>query len=142
MYCEANKKSYIGITDSFKRRMAVHWNTFTNTVLSRTIKKYGKESFKVYKIDNAEDCIEACDKEKLYIASLNTKVPNGMNMTDGGEGIFGLKHSDKTRRQMSDSHKGKAIGDKNPMYGKPGSMLGKKWTEEQRRKISESYFLF
>ena len=43
--CTANNKSYIGITNNMKRRFAVHFNTNKNTVLARTIKKYGKDNF-------------------------------------------------------------------------------------------------
>jgi hypothetical protein len=31
------------------------------------------------------------DLEKYYIKKYNTKAPNGYNLTDGGDGIFGCK---------------------------------------------------
>ena len=42
--------------------------------------------------------------------------------------------SEKARRKMSESQK----GENNPMYGKPGTNLGKHFSEEHKRKISES----
>jgi group I intron endonuclease len=142
IHCNGNGKDYIGITNDFNRRFAVHWNDAFNcnkqTVLCRTMRKYGKNDFVISKIDNAHTWESACELEKKYIKNFNTKVPNGMNMTDGGDGVFGLKHSDKTKEQMRKSHLGKGIGEDNPMYGKPGSMLGKKWSDESRKKLSES----
>ena len=140
MFCQGNSKRYIGITDDFKRRFAVHWNDAKegNTVLCRTIRKYGKDSFIISKIDRAKTWDEACEKEKYYIKLFNTRVPKGMNMTAGGEGINGLVHSEKTKVQMRASHLGKGVGKDNGMFGKPGSMLGKKWTKEQRKGLSES----
>jgi group I intron endonuclease len=138
IFCKSNNKSYIGITIDFKRRFNVHWNSKEDTVLNRSIKKYGRDNFEVTKIDYALSWEEACDKERYYILQLNTKTPHGMNMTNGGDGIYGLKHTEESKKKMSESHMGKAIGKDNPMYGKPGAVLGRKHTEEEKRKISES----
>jgi len=134
IYCRSNNKSYIGITNNLKRRMTVHKNSTADTVLNRTVLKYGKDNFTLNIIDRCKTWEEACKKERWYIKELNTHVPNGLNMTDGGEGVFGLKHSEKTKLQMSVSHKGKRSG----MYGKTGPNLGKKFSEETRKRISES----
>ena len=163
MYCKGNDKSYIGITKNFKNRIALHWKDgrHNNTVLCRTIRKYGKESFVIIEIDNAETWDKACGKEVQYIKHFNTKVPNGLNMTDGGEGISGLIHSEKVIQQMCENQrvrtrqpfqgkrhteeskektsrtlKGRFIGKLNPMYGRPGPRLGVIVSEETCRKIS------
>ena len=52
---------------------------------------------------------------------------NGMNLTDGGEGLIGVKLSDEARRKMKEWHKN------NPRK----NMLGRKMSEETRRKQSE-----
>lgn len=44
--------------------------------------------------------------------------------------------SDKSKKLMSESRKGKCTGVNNHNYGKPGFMLGKKFTEEHKKKIS------
>jgi group I intron endonuclease len=118
--------------------MTVHFNTKDPTVLGRAIRKYGRESFVVTVIDEAADVKEACAKEQMYIKKLNTRAPNGMNMTDGGEGVFGLRHTEATRKQMSESHKGKGCGADNPMFGKVGVNKGKSLSAETRAKISAS----
>jgi hypothetical protein len=47
---------------------------------------------------------------------------------------FGKSLSEQHRKNISESLK----GEKNPMYGKPGTNLGKIFSEDHRRKISES----
>ena len=49
------------------------------------------------------------------------------NFTEGGDGSSGFKHSEETRKKMSEAQKGK----NHPMYGKTLS-------EEHKKKISES----
>lgn len=49
--------------------------------------------------------------EIFYIAFLNTKVPNGYNITDGGGGILGLKHSEETKKKISEKNKGHVMSD-------------------------------
>lgn len=140
MYCKENSKSYIGVTNDFDRRFAVHWNDVKNkdTVLCRTIRKYGKDSFIIFKIDSADTWEEVCELEKHYIKKFNTKIPNGMNMTGGGDGVFGLVHSNKTKEQMKQSHLGKGTGPENAMYRKPGARLGQTNSPKHRSRISKS----
>lgn len=136
--CKKNKKIYIGITENIKRRMTVHWNSKENTVLARTIRKYGRDIFELNIIEKVKTWDKACEREKYYIKIFNTKIPYGMNMTNGGEGLYGFRHSEKTRRKMSNSHKGKGVGKDNPMYGKVGINKNKKFSKETKRKISET----
>jgi len=138
IYCRSNNKSYIGITNNFKRRFAIHWHNKEDTVLARTIRKYGKSNFIVRKLAVVYVWKDACDLEKFYIKRNNTKIPNGMNMTDGGDGLYGLHYSKSTREKMSKSHKGRFCGQDNPMYGKIGPNKGRKFSEEIRRKVSEA----
>jgi len=39
--------------------------------------------------------------EKELIIQYNSKFPNGYNLTDGGEGAWGLKHSKETKENIS-----------------------------------------
>ena len=66
------------------------------------------------------------------------------NKTNGGEGVSGYKHSEKIKKKMSLSRKGK----NNPNYGKTHTLevrnkisnvhRGKKCSEETKKKMSES----
>lgn len=68
---------------------------------------------------------ELNQKEISWISFFNPRF----NFTDGGEGIRGYKHSEKTREKMSRAHKGKYCGENSPNYGK-------KLLKEHREKIS------
>ena len=80
-------------------------------------------------------------KKEIELISLYGKIIDGTgtlcNLTDGGEGTFGFKHTEEFKKKL----KGLRIGENNPMYGKKGILspsYGKKQSEEQRRKNSES----
>jgi hypothetical protein len=69
--------------------------------------------------------------EIFYIKKYDTKAPNGYNLTDGGDGIFGWQPSDEYRQECSERvkelHKNKKVG-----------MYGRKHNEETKRKMSEA----
>lgn len=82
-----NNKMYIGLTtQQLKKRWSAHKSdTRSCKALGRAIKKYGADNFKIetiYKTDNRHDMIL---KEIELIKSLNTLVPNGYNISKGGE---------------------------------------------------------
>jgi hypothetical protein len=49
------------------------------------------------------------------------------NLTNGGDGVSGFKHSEETKRKQSEAHK----GEKSPNYGKT-------FSEETRKKLSDA----
>lgn len=84
-----NGLGYVGMTKNFKRRMWEHRKLHNaNTRISKAIAEYGWDNFK-------QEILEICDvsiasgREKFWIDRLETKAPNGYNMTDGGEGTKG-----------------------------------------------------
>jgi len=102
-----SKKCYIGetIQDPEKR-----WKDHKNAIkrdggcraLKNAIKKYGINNFKfeVLIICFDEDRLEY---EKEYIKKYNSLFPNGYNILEGGqEGVLGLKHTDETKRKISE----------------------------------------
>lgn len=46
--------------------------------------------------------------------------------------------TEETKKKMRESLRGKFAGEKNPMYGKPGTNLGKHFSEEHRKKIGDA----
>lgn len=89
LYCLENTltdKIYIGKTVDFDRRMKEHSTGHGKArALHAAILKYGWQHFRVIVIEEipVEDLDEA---EAFWIAFLDTKAPNGYNLTDGGNG--------------------------------------------------------
>lgn len=117
---DKNEPFYIGIgsnkLDNYERAYWKYgrnglWKAITN-----------KTEYKVEIILDDLTWDEACCKEvefiKLY-GRKNNKTGCLANLTDGGEGILGNKHSIESKIKMSESHKGKSL------------------SEETRRRIGE-----
>lgn len=118
-----NGKIYIGKTLSrLGQRKNEHISgaktTKYTSALHLAINKYGADGFTWEIVDKCLFSDQLGELEKYYIKKLNCKAPIGYNLTNGGEGVPGYKHSEETRRKMSESHKGKRVGEKNPMFGK------------------------
>lgn len=125
-----NLKKYVGITKfSLEERFSQH--TKRGFLLTEAIKKYGENKFCIELIEVVESAERAYELEIFYIKEYNTKAPNGYNLTDGGDGIFGWNVTDEYREQCSsrvkELHKNKKVG-----------MYGKKHTDETRKKMRES----
>ena len=121
-----NGKIYIGQTiQPLNIRWSSHCSEYSGcTAIKRAIKKYGVENFTIEQIDVATTQEELDQKEQHYIEYYKSLVPNGYNLTTGGE----HPHlTDEVRKKLSE----RQMGDKNYWFGK-------KFTEEHRRKISES----
>lgn len=109
-------KIYVGQTSrTLNQRMSEHLANNRTSYFDRALKKYGINNFKIEIIDKAETKEELDRKERYYIEFFNSKVPNGYNITDGGEGQIGIRR----------------FGADNPHYGKHHS-------EQAKNKISES----
>ena len=119
----------------------------TNLHLHRLIEK-GLKS--VVALSNlTED--EAFDYERRYIKWLGRRdLETGQlaNLTDGGDGVSGHRHSDEFRAAQSERARSAVYGPEfyrrcsetkrgsnNPSFGRPGTFLGKRHSEETRKKI-------
>ena len=102
----ANGKKYIGKTIDFKRRMSKHKHSKTNTYISRAIRKYGWENFKREKIIDDVPEEDLSNLEISYIEVENTLAPVGYNLTTGGEGLSGYKHTEELIRKMHNGRYG------------------------------------
>lgn len=85
-----NQKIYIGKAQDIAQRVRDHrYNASNperdNCVFHKALRKYGEENF-IFEI------VEECDKsilderEQYWIAYYNSQLPNGYNMTSGGDG--------------------------------------------------------
>lgn len=121
-----NGKGYVGQTrQKLNRRINGHKNSNKKYGVDAAISKYSWENFTV-------EIIEECPVEQLnereifWIAEFNSKVPNGYNLTDGGDG--GSNPSEETRKRMSVAKK-----------GKPSPLKGKSLSDEARANISANH---
>jgi len=149
-----NKKQYVGITKfSLEERFSQHIKI--GFLLTEAIQKYGHQKFSIELIEEVESAERVYELEQYYIKQYDTKVPNGYNLTDGGDGIFGWEASEEYRQECSERvkqlHKEKKVG----MYGKTHSeetkkkmsisakgnknCLGRNLSEESKQKIREKH---
>ncbi len=148
-------KVYVGQTcQPLRRRWSLHrWHARNGTKnpLCAAIRKYGATSFSIKTILVVPNKEAMNSYESALIAKLNTKAPAGYNLSDGGEGPVGYKHSPEVIARMKETwkkdhpvgpHKGKPhspeararisncqIGEKNRFYGR-------KHSAETRAKMS------
>ncbi len=122
-----NAKKYVGITNNPKIRWYNHRNSNRRYAISNAIRKYGAENFE-FKVICVGLKTEILKLEQTTIKLLDTKAPNGYNLTEGGEGTWGrtvskeerenlrkihlgTKASDMTRAKLSQLHKGRVFSD-------------------------------
>lgn len=132
-----NGKVYIGqTTKTLEERMKRHKQDSKkyDTYFYRAINKYGWNNF-IWEIihDNINDEDELDRLEEYYI-SLYQSFDNkekGYNTQSGGK-HFKITKEERQKRRL------RALGIKNPMFGKPGTWKGKSFSLEHKKKISES----
>lgn len=110
-------KIYIGLYSKSKENFQKYWGS--GVLISRVIKKYGKENFsKEILEENISTISELFSKEIFYIDKYNSTNPKiGYNISKGGEGHF-AKHSNHTKNVLSEKAKVRLSNPENhPRYG-------------------------
>jgi group I intron endonuclease len=109
-----NNKVYIGQTSkTLENRIKSHIkeaNNNSNLLLHKAIRKYGIDNFSWEIIKHCSTVQELNDTEIATI-KLYKSIENGYNITKGGVGILGYKHTDKTKSKISKLGKGRKISD-------------------------------
>lgn len=126
-----NQMKYVGqTTRTLKQRKSSHLSSSkkgSTYYLHRAIRKYGAENFKWEVIYNATSEEELNEKETYFIKEYNTNSQDGYNLTEGGRGIRGWKHSELTKEKIKQC----AIKNNSAQYLKKFVQ-----SEEGRKKIS------
>jgi len=138
-----NGKKYVGqvITRRLKKRQK-DWDNlnqpYAGNVINNARKKYGVDAFDFEILKECDDK-ELDFWEKYYVKELNTKVPNGYNMTDGGDGMKGYSPSEETRNKLSKANKGRKMPPRSEEHKKnlSESHKGRKASEAAKKKMSE-----
>lgn len=150
---DKNAKVYVGLHSGrdLRRRWCTHRSFAmrgSRSLISRAIRKYGAEKFHITSLWSGHISIERLYVlERYFIQSLGTRSPNGYNLTDGGDGTLGYRHSEEECRKRSERMKGHLppwTGKKRPLeVGRriSAAKTGKKrspQSPEWRAKISAS----
>ena len=102
--CVPTCKIYVGITSNgVRKRWSSHKATARGgspTKLSRAIRKYGEESFVIEHVASCRSFDELLVAERIVISQYDSKK-NGLNSTDGGDGVLGLEHTREARQNFS-----------------------------------------
>lgn len=121
---------YIGIGDNKRPFIKSHRNKYWKNIVI----KYG------YEIDILKSNLsweEAQELEKILISWYGRRDLNQgtlVNMTDGGEGWFGNKHSEETKLKISNSKKGRKLTPEHIEKVRKTS-TGRYHTEETKQKL-------
>lgn len=106
--------------------------------LAKAKKKYGIENFEKEIIYSSIQYKETADDvERFAIAKERALGKAEYNIANGGGGNAGYKHSEETRRKISEAQKGKKLSEETRRKVSEGNK-GKYVSEETKRKISEA----
>ena len=138
IYNNNTNKMYVGKTErTIELRWKGHISESKQNIknqswyLNNSIRKYGIDSFELHEIISCSNDL-LNQWEEFYIKNLNTMVPNGYNLTKGGEGC---KPSEETRFKMSLWQKGKS---KSQKHRENMSQYAKNRPDSHRKKIAEA----
>ena len=132
-YTSPSGKSYIGQTTSSIKRKSKHRreSRFLKTKFAAAIRKYGFENFKYEilfqseQLTNPQELKELLNIKEIEFISLYDSINNGYNLSIGGKGCLGYKHTEEWKEAASKR-----------MLGNQYS-LGFTKSEEERKHLSE-----
>lgn len=136
-------KVYIGQTiRDLNLRQRCHLSSNKSSPFPNAVKYYGIAGFTWEIIEFCEDKWSLDLAEEWYIRKFNTLHPNGYNLTYGGEGTIGYKHSKEALIKMRRPKKTKdfQVGKNNSFYGKRHSEHTKSMYSKMR--LGEQHPLF
>ena len=103
-----NRKEYLGITRvGLEARQTKHIQNALRGQAGKfyaAIRKYGPEVFRFEVLRKCASYQEALDCEREFIFSLGPAY----NMTGGGEGMLGYRHTEETKKKMSEAKGGRS----------------------------------
>ena len=111
---KVNGKIYIGKTETtLKRRWDSHVvaaKRGSKSYFHAAIRKYGPAAFEATPLSSAVSRDNMEELEIFFIAKYHsTDCEIGYNLTNGGDGRGGFKHSEETKRKISRSERGKRL---------------------------------
>ena len=112
-----NGKYYIGVSTNYERRICIYrnLNCKDQPKLYNAIKHYGWENVKVTFIEYPEELLDA---NEIALIRAYDSIKNGYNILLGGRRGCGLKHSEESKKKISEA------------------LTGRKHTEEAKKRMS------
>lgn len=129
-----NNKIYVGKQVNIRKN-----NNYLGSgkLIKLSVKKYGKENFQKDILQECQTNDELNIFEKIWIERLNSLIPNGYNISTGGDGGDTISNNPNKESIMEKQTNTKKVN------GVKGSMFGKNQSEETKllisKKIKELY---
>lgn len=136
-------KQYVGVTcrtveERFKEHL-LEAADGSKSILHNAIRKYGPENFSVVTVEDNIPDDSAEERERYYIKLYQTFYTSckGYNMTEGGGGVVGYKHSEDSKQKISQSLKGHVFpASRNAKIR--SAMIGRDYKQEWKDALSKS----
>lgn len=141
---EIDNKFYVGVTSKgldwrMRRHKVEARRDLTKTVFHNKLAKYIDEAkwTEIVITDSKENALKL---EKAYIKQYACKFPNGYNLTDGGEGVWGHSHTEETKNKISRANAGRKHSKKSKQLmskNRKGKSTGKQSTQRRENKAKQ-----
>ncbi len=140
-------KSYVGKSKDYSARFRRHQENAKRKINRRlydSINFHGIENFELILLEDLGEVSKsfADEREKFWVENLNTLMPNGYNMTKGGDGGNTLESWTDEEKQKLWSEQGKKRTGKSRSESTKKLLSeifkGRIISEEQRKKISDT----
>lgn len=135
IYNKVNGKIYVGKSNDFEGRWSEHLKVARGgkatyptsfSTIHAAICKYGEENFVFKIVEELPSEQEALTREAEWVSTLRATGVQLYNLTDGGEGSSGYKHTPQSLEKMRECN----LGENNPRFGTTH-------TRESRKKMSD-----
>lgn len=127
-------KEYVGLSQNVRQRVGKHMLAANaGSLLHRAIGKHSAEAFDVFlRVFAPPEALPAL--ETAAIRERGTMLPGGYNLTEGGEGVWGRRHTDEVRAKLRALRLGSTLSA--ATRAKISAAAERMWTPEMRAKVS------
>jgi len=136
-----NGKIYVGSATVVEKRLAAHKRMLVrgkhhSVKLQRSWDKHGESVFDFRVVEGVADEQMLLQREQVWLDITNAAI-DGYNISKTAGSLLGFKHSQETKKRMSDAKKGvKKSPEHVAKYAE--AMRGRKMTDEQKQKMRDA----
>lgn len=143
--CTANGRVYVGSSADIKTRFSYHLWQLRNGIhenrhLLNAWNKYGEAAFVFRMIEAVPDHARLIEREQFWMDRISPGR-TGFNIRHIADSNLGLKHSEETKRKMSEAQRGQKRGPISEEHKRKlnDAWRGQKHSEETKLKISKAH---